>query len=64
LIKGEDEGLGEEKEKMILVASQDKVGGLKIGIKLKITPFKNGPPPSPPLKICFTFKKLLCCILT
>ncbi len=38
-------GLGEEKEKMILVASQDKVGGLKIGRKLKITPFTNPPPP-------------------
>lgn len=50
LIKGEDEGLGEEKEKMILVASQDKVGGLKIGRKLKITPFTNGPPPPPPSK--------------
>jgi hypothetical protein len=47
LIKGEDKGLGEEKEKMILVASQDKVGGLKIGRKLKITPFGN--PPSPPI---------------
>jgi hypothetical protein len=66
LIKGEDKGLGEEKEKMILVASQDKVGGLKIGRNLKINPFTN---PSPPpkkkkKKPFFTFKKLLGCILT
>lgn len=47
LIKGKDKGFGEEKEKMILVASRDKVGGLKIGRKLKITPFTNGAPPTP-----------------
>jgi hypothetical protein len=61
LIKGEDKGLGEEKEKMILVASQDKMGGLKRGRKLKITPFTN--PPPPPQQF-FTFKKLLRCSFT